>query len=413
MDQPPLEMDNSVENVPPQDFALPAQPRNLPGVAEVMEAVADFSQSLGRLREEILANLVMLAQIPAPSGEEEERSRYLLDRFVEAGLPDAGADDEGNAYGTLPGVVGDKNIMLVAHLDTIVPSNVDHNVIVQADRVIGPGISDNALGAAVVSMIPACLEELDLKLDSNLILLGSVKSLEHHNHSGIRFHLENTQKQIDAGIVIEGLSLGRLNYFSIGTLRGDITTDVRPMETRSYGSESAIVVLNHVINRILSIETPSRPYTRVRIGKVHAGVSYDIEPDHAELGFEVVSHSDSMIDRIEKQIEGFVAELSARHTVNAQLNCFLRRRGGGIPFSHPLVRTVLDVMERLDIPADQGHSPSELSEFIEREIPAVTLGMTQGEKNLKKQDYVLIEPILTGIAQVIGTLLAIDRGVIQ
>ena len=413
MDQPPLEIKNNVEDLPAEEIATPPVEKSLPELSDRLDAVEEMPHSLTRLREEILASLVMLAQIPSPSGQEEERSRYLLDRFVEAGLPDAGADDEGNAYGTLPGLVGVKNVMLVAHLDTIVPRTVDHNVVVQADRIIGPGISDNAMGAAVVSMIPACLDELGLKLDSNLILLGSVKSLEHHNHSGICFHLENTQRNIDAGIVIEGLSLGRLNYFSIGTLRGDITTDVRPMETRSYGSESAIIVLNHVINRILSIETPSRPYTRVRIGKIHAGVSYDIAPLHAELGFEVVSHSDNMIDRIEDQIEGFVAELSARHTVDAHVNCFLRRRGGGIPFSHPLVRTVLDVMGRLDIPADQGHSPSELSEFIERDIPAVTLGITHGEKNLKKPDHVLIEPMLTGIAQVISTLLAVDRGALK
>ena len=54
-------------------------------------------------------------------------------------------------------------------------------------------------------------------------------------------------------------------------------------------------VANEYANRLLEIETPQRPFTKVSIGKVHAGVSYDVEPDHAELGFEVSSHSDSMI----------------------------------------------------------------------------------------------------------------------
>ena len=105
-----------------------------------------------------------------------------------------------------------------------------------------------------------------------------------------------------------------------------------------------------------------------------------------------------------------VAELSARHAVDAKLDCFFQREAGGLPFSHPLVKTVLDVMTVLEIEPDQGHSPSELSEFLSRDIPAVTLGITHGEKNRKKPDHVLIEPILKGVAQVIGVLLAIDRG---
>ena len=44
-------------------------------------------------------------------------------------------------------------------------------------------------------------------------------------------------------------------------------------------------------------------------------------------------------------------------------------------------------------------------------IPAVTLGLTLGEKNLENEpDYVLIEPILTGLAQLLGVVLEIDRG---
>ncbi len=334
-----------------------------------------------------------------------------MDRFAEAGLPEAGTDEKGNAVGTRPGRVGERTILAVAHLDTIVPKTQDHNVTVEAERVLGPGISDNALGAAVVSLLPTCLERLGIELDSNLVLVGSVQSLSRTNDDGLGFYLDHAVRPVDFGICIEGVQLGRLNYFSIGTLRGDITCDVRPFESRSYGSQSAVVVLNHIINRILSIEVPQRPFTKISIGKVQAGISYDVEPDHAELGFEVNSHTDAMIDRIQGQIADIVGELSARHAVNANLDCFFRRHAGGLSFSHPLVKTVLGVMDKLDILPDQGHSPSGLSQFIQRGIPAVTLGVTYGEKNQrKKPDQVLIEPILKGIAQILGVILAIDTG---
>jgi acetylornithine deacetylase/succinyl-diaminopimelate desuccinylase-like protein len=378
---------------------------------EAPERIRHLPEALVPMRERLLANLVMIAQIPAPTGEEGQRVRFLLDRFVEAGLGDAAADEVGNAVGRLQGRKGDRNILLVSHLDTIFPANLDHNVMVEADRVIGPGVGDNALGAAIVSMVPAVLEHLELQLDSNLILLGSTRSVGRGNHAGIRFFLDHLPERVDCGICVEGMQLGRLNYFSIGTARGDITCDVRPEPSRSYGSESALVVINHIINRILGISIPNRPYTVIRMGKMRAGVAYDVEPDHAELGVEIVSHSDEMIDQVHRQIEDIVSEMSARHAVEAHLDLFFRTRAGGIPFSHPLVKSVLEVMHSLGIEPDQGHSPSELSELIARDIPSVTLGITRGEKSRKKRpDHVLIAPILTGVAQLLGVILAVDEG---
>lgn len=375
------------------------------------ERIRRIPEALLPMREQLLANLVMIAQIPAPRGEEGQRARFLLDRFVEAGVSDAAADEVGNAVGRLHGKKADCNILLVSHLDTIHPASLDHNVSVEADRVIGPGMGDNALGAAIVSMVPSVLEHLGVELDSNLIMLGSIGSIGRGNHEGIRFFLDHIPEDIHFGICVEGMQLGRLNFFSIGTARGDITCDVRPEPSRSYGSESALVVINHIINRILGISIPNRPYTVIRIGRMRAGVAYDVEPDHAELGLEIVSHSDEMIDQIHHQIEDIVSEMSARHAVDAHLDMFFKTQAGGVPFSHPLVKSVLEVMHSLGIEPDQGHSPSELSELIARDVPAVTLGISRGEKSRKKRpDYVLIEPILTGVAQLVGVILAIDEG---
>ncbi len=376
----------------------------------VVEHIADLPDALLPLREEVLANLAMLAQIPAPTGEEAARVRYILDRFVATGLPEAGADEKGNAVGFLPGKTGRRTVMLVAHLDTLIPKEADHNVFVQADRLVGAGVSDNSLGVAVMSMLPRCLDELGIQLDSNLQLIGSVGSLQRGDHEGLRFFLDHAQRKIDFGLVLEGIELGRLNTFSIGTVRADIVCDVRPEHERGYGADSALIVLNQIINRILKISIPTRPFTKIRLGQIKAGALYNIEPNHGELGLEVVSDSNEMIDRIIGEIEDIVTESSARNAIDLKLDCFFRREPGGIPFAHPLVKCVVNVMSQLRLQPDQSHRPSELSEFVAHGIPAVTLGITTGETHIRRPDFVMIDPILKGVAQIIGVLLEIDRG---
>ena len=158
---------------------------------ETAERVRRFPEALMPMRERLLANLVMIAQIPAPTDEEGDRVQFLLDRFAEAGMVDAAADEVGNAVGQLQGTTGNRDILLASHLDSVAPATGDYTVPVEADRIIGPGVGDNALGAAIVSMIPAVLEHLDIRLRSILILAGSIGSLGRGNHSGIRFFLDH------------------------------------------------------------------------------------------------------------------------------------------------------------------------------------------------------------------------------
>lgn len=379
----------------------------------VHRPVEELPEALKPLRERILSNLTMLARLPAPTGREQDRVQFLLDRFLEAGLTDATTDELGNAVGRIRGRRGNRTILVVSHLDDIVRPGVEHEVIVRADRVIGPGVSDNAMGAAVVAMLPTILEHLNIELNSNLVLLGSILSLERGNHRGIRSFLDQYPDDIHFGICVEGIELGRLDFFSIATARADLVCQVRNGgdHSRGYGSESALVVLNQIINRILGIPIPVRPYTIIRMGKLRAGVSYDTEPTRALLGLEIVSHDDEQVDRIIREMEAICFEMSARHPVEAKLDVFFRTRAGGIPFGHRLVTTSIEVMRKLGIEPDQKHTPSEVSEMIARDIPAITLGITRGRKHQRpKPDYVLIEPILRGVAQLVGVILAIDSG---
>ena len=82
-----------------------------------------------------------------------------------------------------------------------------------------------------------------------------------------------------------------------------------------------------------------------------------------------------------------------------------------LKFNHPLVKASGEVMRHLGIPIIGDPSESELSIFLSKKIPAVTLGLTRGENYQQPNSRMEIEPMFKGIAQVIGTIQAIDSGV--
>jgi tripeptide aminopeptidase len=55
-------------------------------------------------------------------------------------------------------------------------------------------------------------------------------------------------------------------------------------------------------------------------------------------------------------------------------------------------------------------STSELSAFIDAEIPAITVGLTDGENLNEPDERIEIDPMTKGLQQLLGLILALDKG---
>lgn len=376
-----------------------------------LKELPELEKRLRVFKEVILANLVMLGEIPAPTFDEGERIEFLLNRFNEAGLTESSIDDGGNGIGLLKGKTGETGILVNAHADTVFSAKTDHTLQVLGDRITGPGAADNSLGMAVLATLPYILNELEIELENDLILLGGTKSLGRGDLQGIRFFLDNNPFNLSHALCIEGVELGRLSYSSIGMLRGEITCRVpESYDWSRFGDASAILTLNEVINKINDIRLPKRPRTSIVMGSITGGTSFNTIAKDATLRFEVRSESKEVVDSTGQTIEDIVMEVSSKTGDEVELDIFARRKPGGIPYAHPLNKCARDVMKTLKIEPRLAPSTSELAALIDKKIPALTLGVTKGDNMQKTNETIMIEPIFKGVAQLIGILTAIDGG---
>lgn len=385
-----------------------------PVLDAVIQEMPGLISSTESMREILLANLAMLGEVPSPSFHEERRIRLLLDRFTELGLSKTSIDEVGNGVGVIDGQGGDKNIMLVAHADTIVPETVNHTFTITPEEVIGPGVADNSLGVAVLATLPYIFDKIGYKPNNNIILVAGTRSLGRGNLEGLRFFLSNGKMPVSYGICVEGVRLGRLGHKSIGMLRGDITCRIpEQYDWSRFGSSSAILTLNEVINKINDIRLPKRPKSSVVMGSIEGGNSYNTITTYARLKFEIRSESAELTREIADRIEEITTEVTSGHSETVELDIFARREPGGIAFSHPLVRSTRKIIKSLGVEPHLAPSTSELAAFIDKGIPAVTLGITEGNRMGEDKESVTIEPIYKGLAQLIATIKAIDGGVCE
>jgi acetylornithine deacetylase/succinyl-diaminopimelate desuccinylase-like protein len=384
-------------------------------LSQILPAYVDKIKSI---KEIILTNIVLLGQTPCTPVRGDRPVNYprvdvFLERLAEGFADDCAVDAYGNPYAVIKGSVPTHSpIFLVAHMDTTYHGKSDLLFSVTHDAITGPGLLDNSLGVGVMMSLPQVFKTLDIRFRSDIVLIGLMESLGDANLKSIRDLLQSWKKPIRSAICIEGGERGRLNYFSNSMIRAEVVCEIpKEIGWRYKNGVNAIIVINEVINRLLEIRLPQRPGTNIVLGRMNCGADPGKVPLYGNLGFELRSESDEMVEEVFEKVDDICGNVSHQTGVQLQLKRLNSVKAAKLTYHHPLVQNSMKVMEALDITPRFESSESELSVFLDHNIPAVTLGIAHGENYHKEEEHADIESIFGGIAQVTGVLAAIDQGV--
>ena len=381
------------------------------------DLLRDFPSRTEKIREKkdsFLTDAVLLGEIPSPTFGEQERVRTVVDRFRENGLSNPGVDEFGNASAQLPGTEGQSSILIMAHADCVFSPEVRHEIQVGSDSMTGPGIADNALGLAAMISLPRLLKELGIELRDNLILVANCKSLGRANLEGAHGFLETMSQPVRAGICVEGSTLGRLSYSGLGTLRGEITLQVpSDYDWKRFGASGAISHLTGLINQIREIPIPKEPKTQLVFGGLKCGSSYNTSPRQGSLRFEITSEEDGIIGQMENQLNEICEQFSAETGTLVNMEVVAKRQNCGIPYTHPLVKTTRSIMQKAGITPQVDPSTGDLNALILGGLPAVTLGLTTVENLREINETIQLDPLYSGMCQLVTLIQAIDQGICE
>ncbi len=378
-----------------------------------LEKLPSFVDEIKSIKETIITNIVLIGQIPSPTFKEKRRSQFFMERLAECQIDECTTDGYRNPIGIIRGTSREKPpIFVVTHLDTFFTKDIDHNYVVKEDSITGPGITDNSVGLGVLISLPEIFQKLNLRFESDIVLAGVIQSIGKGNLRGIRHLLKTWSTPIRGAVCIEGVELGRINYYSDGMIRSEVECNISTVNGwEPKFKPNAILVLNEVINRILRLRLPQRPRSRVIFGKIKGGFSHGVIAYDAKLGFEIQSDSDKMVKGIYNDIKDIIAGVSHEYEVELKLKTISSLYASKLRYNHPLVKSAGEVMKELDLKPVSESCESELSIFLFRKIPAVTLGITRGKNYHQQDNRMEIEPMFKGIAQIIGVIMAIDSGI--
>ncbi len=378
-----------------------------------LENLSLYEKKIWEIREIIISNIVLIGQIPSPTFGEKERVNFFLDRMAEFRVDECNADSGGGPVCVVKGQSKtSKPVFLVTNLDT--PRNADAicEYIVSEHTIRGPGVRENSTAVGVLMSFPEIFRRLGLTFDSDIVIVGSIESLGRGNQRGIRKVLQSWTEPIRSAICIESTELGALGCYSDGRLRGEIQC---AMEANGAAGPSrapdAIMVINEVINRMRALRLPRKPHVRIDMEKLSGRVEHGNGAGEAAVGFEIVSGSDRMLTTVFSRIKEMVDGMNREFDVELALNRISELNAARLAYDHPLIACAGDVLKRLRIEPIAGPCETAQPIFLSRGTPAITLAVTHRNNRDPTDEMVEIEPIYKGIAQVLGVMKAMDKGV--
>ena len=338
------------------------------------------------IEEKTIKNHIELTEIEAPPFKEERRAKEFAERLKLAGIENVWIDSIGNVIGFLKGSVGNKNIAVDAHIDTVFPEGTDVKVRVKNDTLFAPGIGDDTRGLAMILTLAETIKKNNIEPVNNIIFIGTVGEEGLGDLRGVRYLFKNKTPKIDSWIAIDGGSIGRVNNQALGSYRYEVIFDgpgghswgafglVNPHHALGSG-------IKNFINKA-DAYTSSGPKTSYNVGVINGGTSVNSIPFKSSMLIDIRSIEPNRLKDMEEILYNSMQEALKEQNemkrsgpdLTLTINKIGNRPSGIVEESVPLIQKTIaatqymGVEPRLTIGSTDSNIPISLG------VPAVTIG---------------------------------------
>lgn len=350
--------------------------------------------------ELVIARTVELCAVPAPPLREADRAAVVLRWWRDDGL-DPFRDDVGNVWARLRPGAGPA-LLVAAHLDTVFGPEVPHRTVREGDRLVGPGVGDDTVAVAALSSLHRLLPA---EFPVPLWIVATVGEEGLGNLKGMTAALDAPPQPVAALIALEGNYLGRVTTTGVGSHRLAVTVHGPGGHAwEDADTPSAVHVAAALIHRLDRLPRPDGR-TSLNVGTVTGGTSINARAGHCAFQLDLRAERQAALDALVAGAERVLADPA--HTeggIRVDTEVIGRRPAGGIPASHPLVRTATAALSAAGLTPRLTAASTDANAAYARGIPAVTLGITTGDLTHTESEWIDLPPVPTGLAVLTRTL---------
>ncbi len=376
----------------------------LPCVAQAQPAVlaTRLDQLIEARRDSLALDLVRLATIRSPSGEEMERAQEVAAQMRAIGLSDVVVDNLPNVTGRIRGSLPDASrraIVFVATLDDLAPvaqhqRSATRLPYVNGDRVIGPGTNTSSTTAAVLAAARA-LVAAGVRPQHDLVFAAVAQ--EETGLIGMKALYADWKSRADA--FVDVLGDGRsLTYGAIGIHWWRVWAYHQGGHTLTGGLPNVNQGIARAVDRILAIpQPPANTRSVLNISMIRSGDVVNRKPDSAWFSVDIRALEAPAILHNEAAVRAVLDSVSRETGTRFDLRPLQQTAGGQIAGADTskLVRASVDIAKALGMTPQLGIAgSSNLNVAIAGGTLAIGMGGERGGARAEPGEFADIPSML-------------------
>jgi di/tripeptidase len=206
---------------------------------------------------------------------------------------------------------------------------------------------------------------------------------------------------VQAYLVIEGLSLGYIQHQGLGVQRYRIRVQTAGGHSWSdHGRPSALHELSRLVTQLTAIPLPESPRTTLNVGRMGGGTSVNTIAQQAWLELDIRSESPLVLTEVVQAVEELV-QGTCSPEIQAEAQMIGRRPAGELSKEHPLIRLAEACLREQGIEPKLIIGSTDANIPLSRGIPALVLGVTTGAGAHTTGEFIYTKPVKPGLAHLL------------